>query len=464
MKKVLVVLMIIALILCSLPADIHKSDATSLFTDVPQNAWYYKNLEYISKDSRKIMEGYNGKFTPAGTLTVEQFLKCVTVASDFMAPPTKAGEKWSFPYIEMAVKMKLVQSGEFADFERGITRAEMARIIIRALPIITGETSISYDINTVKSRMGDYDSIPVALKDYICKAYQLGILNGGTDGKFNPNKTLVRAEAAAVIRRLVDKSARAAVVEENEVTEMWSDAEFEAFMKSTEVMDYVNIYPIVKIENRRIYWRSILRSGQSTLMPEENNPDVNNMVYNLFKIMAYHAIKTDGYLAVGYNDESKGGTLFSNFYVGKEDDHYLPSGAITLNIYSKPQNSPTATKFFPSKQKGDTHYEWILGAIRKKDALRGFEPGMDRSKFEWTAPCYEKIINDLFVEVYGTQQGNLFYNFAINELDEYFLTDDDYKSSYIGFKQNIGCELVYYTPERDIAGIRFSTDRPEVEK
>ncbi len=464
MKKALAVVVILMLMLSGMPAGFQKSAAASLFTDVPEGIWYYKDLEYIVKDSRQILVGFAGKFGPLDNLTVEQFLKCVTVASGFVAQPIKPGEKWSLPYIEKAVGMKLVLSGEFTDYTRAITRAEMARIIIRSLPSITGETSVTYDSNTMKSRMLDYDSIPVKLQDDVCKAYQLGILTGGSDGKFNPNGSLQRASAVSAIRKLIDKSARVAVPVGNEKSEIWSDAEFEAFMRSGEIDDYMNIYKVVRIENRKIYWKSNLNPGQAVLIPEENNPGVNDMVYNLVKIMAYHTKKTDGYLGINYLDDSKGGKFFAKFYTGKYDYQYISNGAIEIYIHAKPRKSSTADKYFPGRQKGDTHYEWILGVIREKDAIEGYELGMDRTKFEWTSPRYEKIIKDMAIEVYGHQQGNAFFNFSLAELDEYFYTEDDYKASFIGIEHDIGCEVVYFTPEELISGMRISTDRPEVRK
>ena len=464
MKKLLAVSMIMVFLLSGSPAGFQVSSASSLFTDVPEGIWYYKDLEYIVKDSRQILVGFAGQFGPLDNLTVEQFLKCVTVASGFVAPPLKPGEKWSLPYLEKAVEMKLVLSGEFTDYTRAITRAEMARIIIRSLPSITGETSVTYDSSTMKSRMLDYDNLPANLRDDVCKAYQLGILIGGSDGKFNPNGSLQRASAVSAIRKLIDKSARVAVPVSGQASELWSDAEFEAFMRSGEVKNYVNTYPIVKIENRKFYWRSIINPDQSTLIPEDNNPDVNTMAYNLFKIMAYHTKKADGYMAIGYNDRPDEGVLMARFYVGKEDDHYLPNGAIELNIYSNPTKSPTADEFFPGKQKGDTHYEWVFGALHSDDDLADYEYGMDRRKFDWTSPRYEKILFDVALEVYGPQQGKAFYEFALNEVDEEFYYGKGYKSSYLGFVNEIGCELVYYTPEKVFTGLKISTDRPEVKK
>ena len=464
MKKLLLLLMILGLMLSGTPASIQGS-AASLFTDVPDNAWYKRDLEYIAKDSRKIMEGYNGRFFPGDTLTVEQFLKTVTVAAGFVAEPVQAPIKWSFPYIDKAYSMKLIQSGEFSDYERGITRAEMARIIIRALPSITGETEVSYEADAIKTRMGDYSTIPEALRDYVCQAYQLGILTGGTDGKFNPNKTLVRAEAAAVLHRLVDKTARVTMPEPVETSEMWTDAEFEAFMKSAEVKDYVNTNAVVKVENGKIYFKSYISPTGSEVIPENQYPVMSKQVYNLFKIMTYHTQKTDGYMLGYYQDERDPRYVRLQFYVNKDDHNYLQYGAIDLFIYLEPTKSPTAEEYFHGKQTGDTHYKWTIGAIRENGAIRDYMVGMDRSNFEWTSPRFERIILDLSKEIYGIRQGQAFFQFVLNKVDAYFLSDDkNYKSSYMGFNKDVGVEIIHYYPEEYNYGLKFSTDQPEVRK
>ena len=463
MKKLLLLLMILGLMLSGTPASIQGNAAASLFTDVPDNAWYKKDLEYIAKDSRKIMEGYNGRFFPGDTLTVEQFLKTVTVAAGFVAEPVQAPIKWSFPYIDKAYSMKLIQSGEFSDYERGITRAEMARIIIRALPSITGETEVSYETDAIKTRMGDYSTIPEALRDYVCQAYQLGILTGGTDGKFNPNKTLVRAEAAAVLHRLVDKTARVTMPEPVETSEMWTDAEFEAFMKSAEVKDYVNTYKVVKIENRKIYWKSNLNPGQSVLMSEKDFPGINEMVYNLVKILVYHTKKTDGYSIINYLDDSEEKDFYLLFYVNKEDYKYIPSGAIELWINTIPPKSLTAEKYFPGKQKGVSYYRWSIGALKKHTDLIGWEPGMNIGDFDNTAERYEVLLRDLCKEVYGEKQGIAFSNYALEENDKYYDLLEKYKSNFIGFRSDMGFELVYIYPDI-FSGHVFWTDKPEVKK
>ena len=54
---------------------------------------------------------------------------------------------WGDVYVSIGLELGFVQPGEFIDYRRPITWAEMVRIIIRSLPMITGEKDISYNEN-----------------------------------------------------------------------------------------------------------------------------------------------------------------------------------------------------------------------------------------------------------------------------------------------------------------------------
>ncbi len=60
----------------------------------------------------------------------------------------------------------------------------------------------------VASLIKDYNLIPPDIKSSVVKFYDLGILTGYPDGEFKPNNYLTRDEALAVIRRIIDPSAR----------------------------------------------------------------------------------------------------------------------------------------------------------------------------------------------------------------------------------------------------------------
>jgi hypothetical protein len=60
----------------------------------------------------------------------------------------------------------------------------------------------------VSTLIKDYKSIPNSKKTGVVKCYDVGILTGYPDGEFKADNILTRAEAVAVIRRVLDPSAR----------------------------------------------------------------------------------------------------------------------------------------------------------------------------------------------------------------------------------------------------------------
>ena len=456
MKKCIVVLLTIVLVIGIIPAGMSRSDAAITFKDVPSDEWYYGHVQFIVNYKYELMVGYAGNFGPSDELTVEQFIK-ITVAAAGRGVVVPQGQNWGDVYVPIGLELGFVLQGEFSDYKRAITRAEMARIIIRSLPTITGESSVTYNVNDIKARMVDYDSIPANLKDYVCKAYQLGILSGGTDKTFKPNDSLKRASAASVIHLMLDPTARAVA----STSEMWTDAEFEAFMKSSDADKYVNHYLVSKIENRKIYWKSS-KSSTPTLIPEANNPGVNDMAYNIVKIMAYHTKKVNGYLSLIYDDEYDEGVFLVRFFVNEGYQYQQMDGDIALTIYPNPNKCYTAKKYFSGQQQGDSHYEWVLGVLHNDDDIKGYKFDMDRSKFVWTAPRYEEIFKEMCQEVYGANQGITFFNFALKENDNVY-DYENYTAQYIGFKAGVGCEIVYYYPDSVMLN-RVWTDKPEERK
>ena len=305
MKKFLAFLLTFLVVLVSFPSGMTLSHGAVTFKDVPKDAWFYEHVHYVANHPNELMVGYAGNFGPFDNLTVEQFIKITVAAAGrgVVVPPDKY---WGDVYVPIGLELGFVLPGEFNDYRRAITRAEMARIIIRSLPMITGEKDITYNESDIRSRMADYDSIPVNLRDYVCKAYQLGILVGGGDGYFRPNDSLTRASAAAVIHKMLEPSTRTVFTLPEEV---WSDAEFEAYISSN-ASDYPSI---VGFENRKIYWKNALVSTP-TLLPEDKNPIINELIYECAKTMAYYAQKNGNVFSCGYTNFF-GGEVYMGYYL-----------------------------------------------------------------------------------------------------------------------------------------------------
>ncbi len=188
------------------------------FPDVASDAWYLDDLKYILEDERGIFSGYpDGTFRPDDTLTVDMFIKLIVTV---MGHEVENGsEYWASTYIEKAIEegyvipeedyLFVVQEPDdpYYGYKRGISRRGMAAVTGRALSKITDESEYR-DPLAVSSMIKDYNTISPRDKTNVVRCYDLGILTGYPDGEFKEERVLTRAEAVAVIRRLIDSSAR----------------------------------------------------------------------------------------------------------------------------------------------------------------------------------------------------------------------------------------------------------------
>lgn len=194
----------IALIISSMIVITGASTAYGAeYTDVGPAHWAYEAVNAMSEQS--IITGYpNGSFLPDNTITYGEFIKMALIAGTGEDAGNAASGHWAQNYYS-----KALEQGYFTeyDIERSmlgekIARAHMALII----------SSILGDVE-----IDDYDEIQKGITDItfktnyeydITKSYASGILTGYADRTFRPDKTLSRAESAAVIHRLVDESKR----------------------------------------------------------------------------------------------------------------------------------------------------------------------------------------------------------------------------------------------------------------
>jgi len=113
------------------------------------------------------------------------------------------GTPWFAPYLEYALE-KGIPVGAFRNMEAAATRADFALIIAGALP----DEALT-PINRIPN-----GAIPDVFESYsygqaVYKLYRAGVLAGSDrEGTYFPGRTLTRAEAAAIITRIVDADER----------------------------------------------------------------------------------------------------------------------------------------------------------------------------------------------------------------------------------------------------------------
>ena len=91
-----------------------------------------------------------------------------------------------------------VGNGKYAP-NADITRQDMATMLYRYI------NAMGLDLTDVKSdpNFKDESQIATYAKDAVHALYRLNIVNGMTETEFGPTKTAVRAQAAAIISRLL---------------------------------------------------------------------------------------------------------------------------------------------------------------------------------------------------------------------------------------------------------------------
>ena len=179
------------------------------FMDVDENAWFGFSQTKVIANAYKygLMKGKDlVTFDPDGTMIIAE---AVTIAArlhslfyngtstDSSMVPGIDDTRWYDGYVNYAVENGIISESSFSDYERPITRAEMLFIFSRALP-----AKAFPEQNTVNSLPDVNSNTPY--HDEIFMMYKVGIVAGNdAAGTFEPKKNITRAEAAAIIIRII---------------------------------------------------------------------------------------------------------------------------------------------------------------------------------------------------------------------------------------------------------------------
>jgi hypothetical protein len=183
------------------------------FKDV-ENHWSKEAVNDMG--SRLVINGVgNGNFEPDSDITRAEFAAIVVRALGLMRNGTgKDAFKdvrntgWYFDAVSIASEYKHISGYEDGSFEpeSKITREEAMAIISRAMTIAKLGTKLSdADINEQLGKFTDSDEIHGWAKNYVSECVKSQII-GGSDGKVFAKDNITRAEVAAIVSRLLQKS------------------------------------------------------------------------------------------------------------------------------------------------------------------------------------------------------------------------------------------------------------------
>lgn len=191
-----------------------NTGAPIVYQDVPSTIWYASTLTTLG--NLGIISGYKtpagnpiGKYGPADTLTIAQFVKMVTLAAGLEIPTDTKGtpnpKDWSAPYFAaLNAKGKNIMTNlKASDIAKPITRGEMAELITFAFNVskATPVGTLFRDLKTTTS----YASSLETLRFY-CVIWGDDFTEDKTGKRtVRANAPLNRAEVTAVLVRAMKR-------------------------------------------------------------------------------------------------------------------------------------------------------------------------------------------------------------------------------------------------------------------
>ncbi len=208
MKKTIIAISVVLALLMALPlATFAAKNGGLQFSDVKSGKWYYSDIQKVCDAG--LMNGVSDtEFDPNGTLTRGM---CATILYRAAEEPAVNGGstfadvkegKYYSGAVAWAENSGIVNGKTATAFDPNgnITRAEFATMLYRYLD--------AEDLALPATREGapaDADSVAKFAKEAVDTMYRGEVVNGRENGEFDPDDEITRAEAAAMITRLLDK-------------------------------------------------------------------------------------------------------------------------------------------------------------------------------------------------------------------------------------------------------------------
>lgn len=171
------------------------------FVDVSEEDWFSYDVTKLK--SQDYVKGFpDGTFRPNNNISVEEFITItIKVVGESEASINKV--RWSDGFIKRALELGYVINGEFDNYQRDITRGEMSRMILRA-----SELTVPDNYKEFSTMIVDFSDMDDYWQDIALRVYTTGIIGGFPDGSFVLNGEATRAQACAILNKLLEPGRR----------------------------------------------------------------------------------------------------------------------------------------------------------------------------------------------------------------------------------------------------------------
>lgn len=181
------------------PPEVKPEVTVSPFNDVSTSHWAFPAINHLTKNI--ILNGYlDGTFKPENNITRAEFAKIIVSATDtFDINATSSftdvpQDEWYYSYVSAAYKMGYITGYPDGSFnpDANISRADICTIVHRAAK---DSIAKSQDVRTFT----DDSLIPDYAREAVYALASAGIVNGYNDRSFAPTTFATRAQTAKII-------------------------------------------------------------------------------------------------------------------------------------------------------------------------------------------------------------------------------------------------------------------------
>ena len=207
MKKKMIPFLLTAAMLTQATPVFAAGDITA-FTDYNKNLGYGQLSTHWAKNSITTLMGHNGiKGYPEGDFRANKEISAAELIAILLNVSDNAddltGETWAEKIMNRAYELGICTDTEIplAEANKPISREKMALVLVNSAEKLNHEDTT--DLKLIDhTTIYDLDKAHAFYKNAIVKAYSMGLL-AGTGINYQPKASTTRAEATAIVNRLM---------------------------------------------------------------------------------------------------------------------------------------------------------------------------------------------------------------------------------------------------------------------
>ena len=184
------------------------------FSDVSSNDWFYQSV-VTAYETGLVKGSSETTFNPKSNITVAETIALAARLHNIYNGGNGEfiqGSPWYQVYVDYATEHKILRE-TYKNYNAKISRVNFAFILENALPDDALTAINAIEKGTLPDVKDDYKA------DSVYTLYRAGVLTGNDEfGTFNPDSTITRAEVAAIITRMADKTQRKTVILKKKAT------------------------------------------------------------------------------------------------------------------------------------------------------------------------------------------------------------------------------------------------------